>query len=246
MGCAAARREGGTAMTAPILALVGALEAEVAPLVRAARAVECERRLGQPVYRGTIGACEVLIAELGIGKVRSAAVLQSLIDHHTLSAVICFGSAGGLNPSLNVGDIIIAQKVTQHDYVLLNKPAILGGRMEWVKTDPRLSQGLAMAAQRLGKPTRMGGIITGDVVITRGETRRHLWETFNADAVEMEGAAVGLVCALNHIPFALIRALSDNADEEATTSFKKVIHDISASLAEVVVEYVASSDATHR
>lgn len=234
-------------MSAPILALLGALEAEVAPLLRASHAAEFERRLGQPVYRGKLGTRAVLIAELGIGKVRSAAVLQALIDHHPLSGVICFGSAGGLNPALNVGDIIVAQKVTQHDYVLLNKPSILGGRIEWVKTDQRLSADLLAAARRLGKPARMGGIITGDVVIAHGETRRQLWDSFNADAVEMEGAAVGLVCALNNIPFAVIRGLSDKADEEATLSFKKVIHDISASLAEVVVEYVvAESSAQSR
>jgi len=227
-------------MTVPILALIGALEAEVAPVLRASHAVECERRLGQPVYRGTLAGREVLIAELGVGKVRSAAVLQSLIDHHPLNTVICFGSAGGLNPALDVGDIIVAQKVTQHDYVLINKPAILGGRTEWDKTDARLSSALLAAAQRLGKLAQMGSIITGDVVIAHGETRKQLWQDFKADAVEMEGAAIGLVCALNHLPFALIRALSDKADEDATVSFRKVIHEISASVAEVVLECVTT------
>jgi 5'-methylthioadenosine/S-adenosylhomocysteine nucleosidase len=226
--------------SAPILALLGALEAEVAPVLRATRAVESERRLGQPVFRGTIDTREVLIAELGIGKVRAAAVLQSLIDHHSLSGVICFGSAGGLNHALNVGDIIVAQRVTQHDYMLISRPSILGGHQEWIKTDARLSSALLAAARRLGKPVRTGSIVTGDAVVVQGETRKRLWETFKADAVEMEGAAVGLVCVLNNIPFALIRGLSDKADEDAATSFKQRIHDISASIAEVVLECVAA------
>jgi len=222
--------------------LVGALEAEVAPLIRAANAREFERRLRQPVYRGRIGAHEVLIAEAGIGKVRAAAVLQSLLERHAVSEAICFGSAGGLNPELGPGDLVVARQVTQHDYVLITKPSILGGRSEWLKTHDGLSRRLLAAGQRLGKPIRMGSIITGDAVVVSRQGRQALWEAFHADCVEMEGAAIGLVCELNGIPFTVVRGLTDNADEEAVQSFKARIQDVAQSVAEVVVECIQRED----
>src|SRR5205823_7929153 len=140
--------------------------------------------------------------------------------------VICLGSAGAINPALSVGDIIIAERVTQHDYVLSSRPSVLGGRLEWIKTDKRLSAGLLAAGQRLGLPVASGAIITGDVVVVTREARERLWEAFHADGVEMEGAAVGLVCALNAIPFAVVRGLTDNADEDAVGSFRQRIHEV--------------------
>jgi adenosylhomocysteine nucleosidase len=221
--------------------LVGALEAEVAPVIRAANAREVERRLRQPVYRGRIGAHEVLIAEAGIGKVRAAAVLQSLIERHAVSEAICFGSAGGLNPELGPGDLVVARQVTQHDYVLITK-TVLGGRSEWLKTHDGLSRRLLAAGQRLGKPIRMGSIVTGDAVVVTRQGRQALWEAFHADCVEMEGAAIGLVCDLNGIPFAVIRGLTDNADEGAVQSFKQRIQDVAQSVAEVVLECIQKED----
>lgn len=224
--------------------LVGALEAEVAPLIRFANAREFERRLRQPVYRGRIGAHEVLIAEAGIGKVRAAAILQSLIERHDVSEAICFGSAGGLNPELGPGDLIVARQVTQHDYVLITRPTVLGGRNEWLKTHDGLSSRLLAAGKRLGKPIRLGSIITGDAVVVTGQGRQALWEAFHADCVEMEGAAIGLVCELNGLPFTVIRGLTDNADEEAVQSFKQRIQAVSKSVAEVVVECIQQEE-TH-
>jgi adenosylhomocysteine nucleosidase len=222
--------------------LVGALEAEVAPVIRAANAREVERRLRQPVYRGHIGAHEVLIAEAGIGKVRAAAVLQSLIERHTVSEAICFGSAGGLNPELGPGDLVVARQVTQHDYALISRPSILGGRNEWLKTHDGLSKRLLAAGLRLGKPIRMGSIITGDAVVVTGQARHALWEAFHADCVEMEGAAIGLVCELNGIPFTVIRGLTDNADEQAVLSFKARIREVAEAVAEVVVECIQKEE----
>ena len=172
--------------------LVGALEAEVAPVIRAANAREVERRLRQPVYRGHIGAHEVLIAEAGSARGDAPwRSQQSLIERHAVSEAICFGSAGGLNPELGPGDLVVARQVTQHDYALISRPSILGGRNEWLKTHDGLSRRLLAAGQRLGKPIRMGSIITGDAVVVTGQARHALWEAFHADCVEMEGAAIG-------------------------------------------------------
>jgi adenosylhomocysteine nucleosidase len=222
------------------IALIGALATEVAPIVRATHARKLSNaRLGK-IYQAHIGAHDTLIAEVGIGKVRAAAILQSLIDHHSIEAVICFGSAGAINPQHNVGDLIVAQRVTQHDYQLVKKLRSLGAGHEWIKTDARLSKQLVQAGVRAGFAAhiKLGNIITGDVVVANGAMRHQLWQKFRADAVEMEGAAIGLVCNLNRIPFAVIRGLTDKADEQETHSFRKHIKPVAANVAQVVVECV--------
>ncbi|MEP7200888.1 MAG: 5'-methylthioadenosine/S-adenosylhomocysteine nucleosidase [Chloroflexota bacterium] len=220
------------------LALIGALEIEVAPLVRALRAVKAQAAPLGKVYRAVVGDEDVWIAELGMGKVRAAAVLQSLIDVYRVNEVICFGSAGALNPQCNVGDIIVARRVTQHDFRLMLTPTILGDRHTWLKTDARWSKRLLAAGRRLGHTVALGSIVTGDQVIAASETRYRLWTEFRADCVEMEGAAVGIVCGLNDIPFAVVRGLTDRADEYETTSFRQRITDVSETVANVVAECV--------
>src|SRR5512145_869508 len=86
------------ARKAMTLAVVAALDVELAPMLHMARAVPCERRLGLPVYRGHIGERPLVLAEVGIGKARSAAMVQALIERHGVSALILYGSAGAVNP----------------------------------------------------------------------------------------------------------------------------------------------------
>ncbi|MBI1801001.1 MAG: 5'-methylthioadenosine/S-adenosylhomocysteine nucleosidase [Chloroflexi bacterium] len=231
-----------------LTALVGALAVEVAPLVREAQAGESElhpakateRRLGQPVYRGRLGATDVLIVEVGIGKVRAAATLQSVIERYPIERVIALGSAGAVNPGLSVGDVVIAQRVTQHDFMLITRRNLPGAGHEWIMTDAGLTVQLVEAATRVGLGARVktGSIITGDTVIVDSEARQRLWETFGADCVEMEGAALALVCTLNQIPFALARGLTDRADAEAVGSFRERINEVSETVASVVMECV--------
>ncbi len=222
------------------IALIGALTQELAPLVRATHARKLSNTQLGNCYQTSLGAHDTLIAEMGIGKVRAAAILQSLIDHHSIEAVIGFGSAGAINPAHEVGDLIVAQRVTQHDYQLVKKLRMLGAGHEWIRTDARLSKRLVKAGERAGFVSRikLGNIITGDVVVANGELRRHLWRKFHADAVEMEGAAIGLVCNMNRVPFAVIRGLTDKADQQETRSFRKHINPVAAAVAQVVIECV--------
>ncbi len=222
------------------IALIGALQLEVAPLMREARASPLDKRLGQPIYGGQLGAHDVLIVEVGIGKVRAAATLQSVIESYSIDGVIGLGSAGAINPKLNLGDIVVARRVTQHDFVLVTQRVLLGGHKEWIRTNAKLSKQLLEAGQRVGLADRikLGSIITGDAVVVESASRHRLWQSFRADCVEMEGAALGLVCTLNQIPFALVRGLTDKADEQAFGSFKASIKDVSEAVAKVVAECV--------
>ena len=220
------------------LALVAAMTVELEPMRAAAQATELERRLDQPIYRGRIGAHDMVLAELGMGKVRAAAVTQALIERHGVSRLILFGSAGAVNPKHAVGTVIVGRQLIQHDFSLLSKRALLGWGRDWVHADERLSAQLLAAGRRLGTPVAHGRIVPGDQPIARDETRHWLWTKFRADCVEMEGAAVAMVCRLNGVPFAVARGLTDRADEQAVRSFRRRIRDVSQIVANLVVECV--------
>jgi adenosylhomocysteine nucleosidase len=220
------------------LALVAAMAVELEPVRGAAQAAELERRLDQPIYRGRIGARDVVLAELGMGKVRAAAVTQALIERHGVSQLILFGSAGAVNPGYDVGTVIVGRQLIQHDFSLLSGTAMLGWGRDWVHADEQLSAQLLAAGRRLGMPVVPGRIVTGDQPVALDEFRTRLWTEFRADCVEMEGAAVALVCKLNGVPFAVARGLSDRADGQAVHAFRQNIRDVSQAVAKLVVECV--------
>ena len=221
------------------LAIVAALAVELAPMLGMAHAAQTERRVGQPVYRGQLGDRRVVLAELGIGKVRAAAGVQALIERHAVSALILYGSAGAVNPKHAVGTVIVAERLIQHDFGLLSKRSLLGwGWRQWVHADAALSRRLLEAGKRLGQPALAGKIVTGDQSIAHDAARHRLWTKYRADSVEMEGAAVAMVCKLNGVPCAVARGLTDRADEKAVRSFRRRIRDVSQSVAEIVAECV--------
>ncbi|MBI5877369.1 MAG: 5'-methylthioadenosine/S-adenosylhomocysteine nucleosidase [Chloroflexi bacterium] len=220
------------------LALVAAMAIELEPARKAARAVEDSRPLGQAVYCGRIGAHDVVLAETGMGKVRAAAVTQALIERYGISRLIMFGSAGAVNPKHDVGTIIVGRQLIQHDFSLFSGRAMLGWGRDWVPADKRLSAQLLAAGKRLGLPVAPGRIVTGDQPVAHDETRQRLWSEFRADCVEMEGAAVAMVCHLNGVPFAIARGLTDRADAQAVRAFRRRIRDVSKQVAGLAVECV--------
>lgn len=222
------------------LALVAAMAVELEPARKAARAVEIaeSRPAGQTIYRGRIGAHEVLLAETGMGKVRAAAVTQALIDRHGATRLIMFGSAGAVNPKHDVGTIIIGRQLIQHDFSLFSGRAILGWGRDWVPADKVLSARLTAAGKRLGLPVTPGRIVTGDHPVAHDETRHRLWTDFRADGVDMESAAFAMVCHLNGVPFAVARGLTDRADEQAVSAFRRRIRDVAKQVSALAVECV--------
>ncbi len=107
-----------------VIGVVGALKQEIKPLIEAMDDAEASKWGKRSVYKGMIGARQVVVASCGVGKVKAAACTQHLIDRFSVEAVICTGAAGAINPRLGIGDIVISEKVLQHDFVL-GEPALL-------------------------------------------------------------------------------------------------------------------------
>lgn len=212
-----------------MLAVIGAMEDEVA-LLRERLAVTSEaEHAGIRVSLGNYGGTDIALAKCGIGKVNAAICTQMLIDLYRPDRLVFSGVAGGLLPNMAVGDLIIASHLIQFDVDLTafgRRHGELPDRDRMIQSDPKLvdatakAYDLAFADMTEGRPNLMiGTIVSGDRFVKETETLRWLQREFAALATEMEGAAVGYTCDLSKLPFVVVRGLSDTAGESAPADF---------------------------
>jgi adenosylhomocysteine nucleosidase len=204
---------------------------------------------GRTYYTGTLEGRPVVLVYSRIGKVAAAATAQHLIDVHRVTSIVFTGVAGALAPGLAVGDIVVADNLWQHDmdasplFPALEIPLL--GVSSFAANGP-LSERLRRAADtfvredfrvavsdatrrdlRLHVPkVHTGGIASGDRFVSTNAERNLLREKLpSALCVEMEGAAVAQVCYEQAVPLAVVRVISDSADDQAATDFNRFIRD---------------------
>lgn len=219
----------------PLTALIGAFSSEVKLLEESLTKAEVDTLMGVRIVRGLLYGRPVIVALTGIGKVNAAMTTTLILQHYRPERVIFTGIAGGLNPSLRPGDIVIGQETTHHDfgYVTFQKQQTrqtrnpLTGEYNpvYFRGDSLLTQLALRASKALqfrsipGETTpptiRLGRIVTGDVFVSSEEKVRQLLADFEADATEMEGAAVAQICHQLRVPCLVIRSLSDRANSSA-------------------------------
>ncbi|KAB7789741.1 5'-methylthioadenosine/S-adenosylhomocysteine nucleosidase [Bifidobacterium leontopitheci] len=205
------------------IAIIGALDEEVALIAKSLDAVSHDTAASLDVTRGTITTkagetVHVAATVGGMGLVNAAATTQHLIDAYRPDAVIFSGIAGNLNRNLHIDDVVLGGtlRYLDTDMRLVGqwKPGTADQPVEEFHSDDRL---LALADQALAEAgvTHITGIIASGnyFVDTPEQTARVIHDT-GADAVEMEGAAVAHVAARNDVPVLVIRALSDDADTD--------------------------------
>lgn len=220
------------------IGVIGAMEEEVARLRDALSGSKAVTGLGQTFYQGKLAGNNVALGTSGIGKVRAAATAQFMIDRFHIDSLVFAGVAGGLSPEIRPGDVVIARRTREHDFSLTEVTDPQRQGKGWFDTDPYLA-GLALSLGRhLGLPARAGTVISGDQAITTSERKQWLWQTFAADCVEMEGAAVAQVCALNRVPFLLVRGISDMADHNVYDDFRQHFRRAAANAADIALAVV--------
>jgi adenosylhomocysteine nucleosidase len=174
-------------------------------------------------YAGEYQHVPVVVVFSGVGKVNAAIAAQSLIDIFEVTHVILTGVAGALKDELRVGDLILADEIVYHDVA----PEILTEYHPWMPsacfrpTGEMVDTGVTLLQKRLRTSRwRVGRIITGEVFV-KEDARAALVEKFQPDCVDMESAAVAHVCYVNHIPYMVIRAVSDHADGQGAEVFEQ-------------------------
>lgn len=206
------------------IAVIGALEKEVAHIYDALDNHTTTHEAGLQVARGTLEDIEVVATVAGMGTVNAAAAAQHLISAYRPQAIIFSGIAGGLNPVLHIGDVVVGTSLRYLDTDTALVAESAPGLEEFSST-PALVQaavsaltehGFADAASNqadgTGSHFLLGTIATGDRFIT-GADKQPVIEATHADCVEMEGAAIAHVAAKNDIDCLVLRAISDNCDE---------------------------------
>lgn len=211
------------------IGIIAAMEEEIAFIksimeVKAAKSVAT-----MEFYVGKIGGKSVVTVRSGIGKVNAALSAQILIDLFAVDYIINIGTAGAICPEVRVGDIIISSDVCQHDVnaeAFGYKPGVIPRMKEsFFKADQELVDLASSCAETLPEQNRVfvGRIASGDQFIADSARKLWIWSEFKAYCAEMEGAAIAHACALNNLPFIIIRQVSDQADDKANISFDEFI-----------------------
>jgi adenosylhomocysteine nucleosidase len=203
------------------IGIIGAMETEIAMLKEKMK-LKSQRTVATLVfYEGMLNESPIVLVKSGIGKVNAAMCAQILIDIFNVGAIINSGVAGALHPDLEVGDIVIATEVMQHDIdaSIFGDPrgVIPGMDVSIFKTDKRFLN--ACDSINGSGHLHKGRILTGDQAIGDSVTKEFLHDAFKGWCVEMEGGAIAHVCYLNDIPFIVIRAISDKANEEVELDY---------------------------
>ncbi len=209
--------------------IICAIEAEIQAVKESVNVILAKNIVGLDFYMGTLNGHNVVIVRSGMGKVNAAVCTQILIDMYAVDAVINIGVAGAISADLKIGDIVVSDDLVQHDVdatAIGDAPgALFGSETTYLKADDQLAKMAYSAAEKLGFNISIGRIASGDQFISSPEKKERIWNVFKAKCCEMEGAAVAQTCTLNKIPFVVIRAISDNADEGTEVNYERFMHD---------------------
>ena len=210
-----------------MLGIIGAMDEEISQIAELMTDVE-ETTIAEMTFKkGTIGGKEVVAVRSGIGKVNAAMCTQILATYFNVDSVINTGVAGSLRNEINIGDIVISTDALQHDMDATGFGYELGViprmKVSTFVADDRLAK-LAKEAcieANLGIGVHCGRVVSGDQFITDKATKQRLIDTFDGYCTEMEGAAIAQAAYLNGIPFLIIRAISDKADDSANMDYSE-------------------------
>lgn len=176
--------------------------------------------------KGEIGGREVVCCECGVGKVNAAMSTQIMIDLYHPEAIVNSGIAGSLSGNIRIGDIVISDDCVQHDMDGTEMGDLPGEiwfndekRIE-IPADKGIADKLYAACMTLPEISVFRGrIASGDVFVAAHDRRQRIADMFGALACEMEGAAVGCVCYRNAVPFAILRSISDDFNNNEFVDF---------------------------
>ncbi len=224
-----------------LVGIIGAMEPEIAILKAQLSDMTTVKLADYEFYQGRLADTDVVLVQSGIGKVASAVATTLLISQFKPDCVINTGSAGGFDPELNVGDVVISSEVRHHDvdvtafgYEIGQVPRMPAG----FTAHPALISAAEQSINTLWFcKTKKGLITTGDVFMCQPERIAQTRVQFPTMlAVEMEGAAIAQACYQLNTPFVVIRSLSDIAGKESPTSFEAYLEIASKNSSAMVLE----------
>ncbi|OHE18504.1 MAG: 5'-methylthioadenosine/S-adenosylhomocysteine nucleosidase, partial [Sulfurimonas sp. RIFOXYD2_FULL_37_8] len=225
------------------IAIMGAMPEEISPILEKLDSYKTTQYAGNKYYEASYKGVDLVIAYSKIGKVFSALTATTMIEHFGADRLLFSGVAGAISPTLKVGDLIVATKLSQHDLDITAFGHPYGYVPEgavFVEADKEMIKISKSVASEMGKKVQEGIIATGDQFVANEEQKNWIGTTFGADALEMEGGSVAVVCDALNVPFFILRAISDTADMDASFSFDEFLQTSAQESAEFVMKMVQS------
>ena len=208
------------------LGIIGAMDVEVATLKENMQSVTTHFRTGMTFFEGTLGGVDAVVVQCGVGKVNAAMCTQVLCDVFGVTHIVNTGVAGSLCAELDIGDLVISRDAMYHDFdcSVINPNYCVGqvpGMSVLAYPADEALAGASMAAAEACNPghNRMGRIASGDQFVCNKAQKEAIIANTGALCTEMEGAAIAHTAWRNGVPFVVIRAISDKADDSAEMDY---------------------------
>ncbi len=208
-----------------MLGIIGAMEQEVAKLKELMEDVQIVDKAGFEFYQGKLSGCEAVVVQAGIGKVNAARCTQALIDLFPVTEVVNTGVAGSLQAKIDIGDIVLSTDAVEHDmdvsplgYAIGQTPGV---DVLAYPADVKLRAIAKESCEKVNTDIKVfeGRVVSGDQFVSAKEKKEWIIENFGGYCTEMEGASIAHVAYLNRVPYLVIRAISDKADDSADMDY---------------------------
>lgn len=208
-----------------MIGIIGAMDEEVAKLKEGMEETEICQRAAMDFYKGKLNGKDAVVVRCGIGKVNAALCTQILADLYHVDYVINTGVAGSLDARIDIGDIVLSSDTLQHDMDATGfgyEPGVIPRMPVSVfEADRHMIEIAQTACAKVNPDIKVfvGRVVSGDQFISAKEKKLWIEQKFHGLCTEMEGAAIAQAAYLNGIPFLIVRAISDKADDSANMDY---------------------------
>lgn len=208
------------------LGIIGAMQVEVETLVAKLENGAESRRAGSTYYEGTLQGLPVVVVQCGVGKVNAALCAQVLCDCYGVTHLVNTGVAGSLCADLDIGDLVVSQDAMYHDFdcSVINENYRIGQVpgmevLAFPAEDTLIGYAFRAAEEVNPGHTKIGRVASGDQFVCEKALKEHIVSVTSALCTEMEGAGIAQTAYRNGIPFVILRAISDKADNSAEMDY---------------------------
>lgn len=234
----------------PIIGIISAMQIEIDTLLTMLQSQKTVQIGALQMTHGMLCNRHVILCVCGVGKVFAAMACEAMILHFSPDMIINIGVGGSLIPELGVCHVALAQDMVQYDMdtTPLGDPAgwISGLNLIHIPCTKSLVRVLEQAVRSLHIPYQCGIIASGDSFIGSEQQKATIKEKFNAIACEMEGGAIVQVCYANHVPVAVLRTISDGANDDSTNDYETFVRRAAQQAMQIVVQFLSAPLPIHK
>ena len=206
------------------LGIIGAMDVEVALLKEKMENITAKDRAGSSYFEGTLEGAPAVVVQCGVGKVNAALCAQILISEFGVTHLVNTGIAGSLCADLDIGDLVVSKDAIYHDFDISYWGRAIGevpgmGVVAFPADEAMIACAFDAAESVNPGHTRIGRVASGDQFVCNKEKKEKIIADTSAQCTEMEGTAIAHAAYRNAVPFVILRAISDKADDSAEMDY---------------------------